>query len=102
LRERWHPAFIRRDFSPSDYCSGDNVASGRFISRHGPVMLRPGAESRNMRILSSVEYLLPFLVWVLVQARTVTQGGFKKRGHVKRLTTALAPVLAPSYHRQAT
>ena len=40
-----------------------NSGGPRPRSRHSSVMLRPVSAYRRIRILSSVEYLLPFMVW---------------------------------------
>src|SRR5271165_7147482 len=56
-----------------------------FLSRQTSFTLLPRSASRNMRILSSVVYRLPFIVWSFLAAQTNTSGGPKKRSHVTSL-----------------
>src|SRR5208283_5259147 len=62
------------------------VTSDTFSCRQMSWMLfSPRSASRRMRILSSVVYRLPFIVWSFLTAQTNTSGGPKKRSHVKRI-----------------
>src|SRR5208282_1178091 len=59
------------------------VTSDTFSCRQMSWMLfSPRSASRRMRILSSVVYRLPFIVWSFLTAQTNTSGGPKKRSHV--------------------